>query len=772
MPAKVRDQLQQFKPLRIGGGGFLTGHRQHTDGTLVCRTDTYGAYLWDATKQEWSQLVTENTMPKADIRPDKGQGVYDIAIAPSDSSILYMCYNSKIYRSNDKGGKWTRLALPIVTLEPNGSWRWCSGQLAVNPKDANHVLLGTPDQGLLQSRDGGKRWSLQKDIPVPLNVEGEQDPGVNGVLFDPTRDGVIWAACQGHGYFRSQDNGETWVQTKGPENAIVDAEFAIDGSLYAAEWPGKTVWKHDGSWKKLAASQATDQQCFGVACDAKDANRVILATAGGEIVQSRDAGDSFSKIAWKKKTRTATKIPWLGWTPEDYLSCGNMTFDSQKPNTLLFSQGIGFWSADIGNTEGDIAPNWMEMTAGIEQLVANQIMATPNGKVFAASWDRPIFRISNPDDYPAEHVAYGNNSIIHCSSMDWYAGDPDIVVNVNFQLGSGVSRDGGENFAPFGSAPFKDFSDGGGGGSIAIGGPDNFVWVGSNRQGAAYTKDGGETWKRVAIEAIDNDEDGLSGLNFAYYLKRFNVTADRVKDGTFYLWHSVHGIFVSRDGGDTWGIASPTPLEQSAFNAKLRSVPGHEGHLFATAGNDSYNKTAPFFRSRTGGKTWIEIDGVTEVQDFGIGAVPPESKYPAIWIVGYVNGEWGIYRSDDDCTSWLRVSNGYPTGSLDVIVAIEGDKQRHDRCYVGFNGSGYVYTPGGKKAADLTPDVPISLPSKTLPAYMLPAAVLYRFGKRWSDIKAAHNQMERELDRALTEAAKNPGWTKRIAALRDSWKKH
>ncbi len=768
MPAKVRDQLLEFKTMKIGGGGWLTGHVQHKDGTLIARADTYGCYLWNDGKKVWKQLVTSNSMPRDDVKPGAGTGVYEVAIAPTDSNVFYMCHADHVYRSDDRGQKWRRLSLPKVNMEANGGSRFTGQKMAVSPKDDKHVLVGTLDNGLFQSFDGGESWKRVEDVAIPKDINGNQDPGVNGIIFDPVREGVIWAASHGFGYFRSQDNGKSWaLMDGGPTAAMMDCDFSPSGILFAAEHYGERAWKFDGEWRQLQAEEVTAQRCFSVACDPFNSERIVFTTAGGEIVQTLDGGVTFSDIAWGKKRRIATAIHWLAWTPEEFMSDGRMSFHPIERNRMMFSQGIGFWTGLISDAPGPVAVDWYEMTAGIEQLVANEVIATPKGAVLAASWDRAIFRIENPDVYPSEHVVFNNQPITHCTSLDWFGADPDIIVNVNFSQGSGVSRDGGKTFVPFESPGFaKDFGEGGGGGCIAVGGPENFVWIGSNRQGAVYTKDGGKSWKRLVIKAIDEDPDGLSGMNFAFYLKRFNVAADRVKSGTFYLWNAGQGIFRSTDGGESWLRVSPTPVEYSGFNAKLRSVPGHEGHLFATGGHADYQATAPFVRSRTGGKTWIEVDGITEAIDFGIGAVPPGGRYPSIWVVGYANQKWGIYRSDDDCKSWVRVSDGYPLGSLDSIACIEGDKKIHDRCYIGFYGSGYAYAPGGQKAE-------IPLPMTTIPAYMLlPAAVAYRFGKRWSALKSRHNAFERELDIALeATAANNPTWSVKLAKLRSDWKK-
>lgn len=768
MPAKVRDQLQDFKPLKIGGGGFLTGHVQHKDGTLITRTDTYGCYLWNEDDKIWKQLVTSTSMPKADVKPGGGSGVYEVAIAPTDSNIFYMCHADRVYRSNSRGKTWQRLALPKVRMDPNSGSRFCGHKMAVSPQNAMHVLVGTTDHGLFQSYDGGKSWKRAEDVALPKDVKDDQDPGVTGIIFDPTREGVIWAASHGSGYYRSEDNGKSWsLIGEGPTEAMIDCDISANGILYAAEHSGQRLWKNDGEWHKLDARQVIEQGAYGIACDPFNADRVVFSTAGGDIIQTLDAGATFSDIAWGKKKRIATSIPWLSWTPEEFMTYGDMSFHPTEKNRMMFSQGIGFWTALISDAPGDVPVDWYEMTNGIEQLVANEVIATPNGNVLVASWDRAIFKITNPDAYPNSHIVYENEAIVHCNSLDWCASDPDIIANVNFLLGSGVSRDGGKTFTPFETPGFaKDFGKGGGGGCIAVGGPDNYVWVGSNRQGAVYTKDGGQSWTPIVIKAIEEDGDGMTGMNFAYYLKRFNITADRVQLGTFYLWHASQGIFRSTDGGESWARVSPPPIDNSAFNAKLRSVPGHEGHLFATGGHADYQAKTPFIRSRTGGKTWVEVEGMTEAIDFGIGAVPPGGTYPSIWVVGYANQKWGIYRSDDDCKSWVRVSDGYPLGSIDTIACIEGDKTVHDRCYVGFSGSGYAYAPGGQKAE-------FTLPAPKIPAYMLlPAAAAYRFGSRWSALKARHNAFERELDMALeTTAAQNPGWRAKLEKLRNDWKK-
>src|SRR6516165_7031336 len=110
-----------WQALPIGAGGFLTGLSIAQDGTMVVRTDTYGAYIWNGS--EWQQLITATSMPAAfatlsNIQygsQNYAQGVYEIQIAPSDSSILYMEYEGDVFKSTNKGASWTQTSFSQVT---------------------------------------------------------------------------------------------------------------------------------------------------------------------------------------------------------------------------------------------------------------------------------------------------------------------------------------------------------------------------------------------------------------------------------------------------------------------------------------------------------------------------------------------------------------------------------------------------------------------------------------------------------------------------------
>jgi len=93
-----------WQVLKVGGGGFVRGLSVAPDGTMVGRTDTNGAYLWNGSA--WVQLINSSSMPAALIAQNPvstGSGVYELQMAPSNSSIMYMMFNGYVFKSTNKG---------------------------------------------------------------------------------------------------------------------------------------------------------------------------------------------------------------------------------------------------------------------------------------------------------------------------------------------------------------------------------------------------------------------------------------------------------------------------------------------------------------------------------------------------------------------------------------------------------------------------------------------------------------------------------------------
>ena len=683
-----------WKPLRIGAGGWLTGLDLSPDGaTRLVRTDTYGAYVWDTS--EWRQVVTAASLPSADVGVEKNAGVYEIRVAPSQVSRLYMAYRGYVYRSDDQGRSWTRTAFARVTMDPNDSYRTLGEKMAVDPANPDVVYVGTPRNGLWVTDNGGATWTAISAVPAGLQASNGW-PGITGIAIDPAsrrigaRSRLVYASSWGNGVWRSSDGGASWARLAGGPASVGHALVARDSALYATAGDGSAVWRFSrGAWTNVTPPWG--QYWHAVLADPYDANRVLAATDGGYLTQSYDRGATWSEIAWSA-SRNASDVPWLAWTNESYMSNGDMAFDPLVPDQLWFAQGIGVWTASVPRQASSVA--WSSRSVGIEQLVANAIAAPPGGRPVVASWDRPLFYSANSDTFPAQHGPNNAHSIVMGFQVDYAAGTPSFLAAVADWWGveeSGYSTDGGQTWTRFPALPAW-WPSAPGLGTLAVSTPDNIVWVASNGKAPYATTDRGQSWQKLSLPGVADSTAGWSGLHSAYYLNRHVLAADRVTPGTFYLYHTPNGLYRSTNGGAAWNLVRSGEIAPySGYNAKLEAVPGRAGHLFFTSGQQSgTSPSGAFMRSTDGGATWSAVPNVLEVYAFGFGKEAPGGSYPSLYVVGWVGGVYGVWRSDNQAQSWTQIGD-YPLGSLDEVKAVEGDKNVYGTVYLGFAGSGYAY---------------------------------------------------------------------------------
>ena len=683
-----------WRPLRVGAGGFATGLDISPDGsTRVVRADTYGAYIWNNAGAQWMQLVTASSMPALDAGVGSGEGVYEIRIAPNLPTRLYMAYRGYIYRSDDKGSHWTRTNFTKVPMDANDDFRMLGQKMAVDPVDPNVVYLGTPNNGLSVTANGGGTWQNVSAVPGSLKNSGGKYPGITGIEFAPAlgvaggRANTIFAASYGHGVYESTDGGASWSAIGGP-SAVAYAAVSSSGIDYAVG-NGNSLWsyKNDG-WSELL-SDTSGNGIETVAINPLNPSEIVVQTPGGNLNISYNAGQTWS--GYNSTNRfNASDIPWLAGSGS-YMTMGGAAFDPLVPNKLWVSDGVGVWNTSLPTTnfQRNTPVIWNDQSAGIEQLVAIQIISPPGGRPLLASWDRPVFYVDDPERFSSSYGPDNQNAIVMGWALDYASTDPTFIVGLfnwwNVEK-SAYSRDGGRTWAPFASYP-PIIAAGKIGGSIAASTPSNFIWAPSNNSSPYYTNDGGVTWKPISIDGVPTT--GETGWGFAYYLNRHIVAADRVAAGTFYMYNSSKGLYRSSDGGARWTLVHSGEIAPwSGFNAKLQLVPGHAGHLFFTSGpqggpGDHHPAASPFMRSIDGGATWTAVPNVLEVRAFGFGKA-------AIFIVGWVNGQYGIWRSDDNAQSWVQIGD-FPLGSLDNVVAIEGNKDVYGTVYIGFTGSGYAY---------------------------------------------------------------------------------
>lgn len=703
-----------FRPIKLGGGGFVVDLDFSPDGrTRIVRTDVHGAYIWDDRAAAWKPLINATSLPTEDrlTYGGTGIGVYAIRVAPSNSRRIYMvspAYRaapSHVFRSDDRGATWTRTNFAPVEMTVQSPGRMLGPKMAVDPVNPDIVILGDSAGRLHRTADGGQTWATVDLSQVPAGPEpaiafaARSGPGA-------TATGEVFASTGANGVYRSTDGGRSWTRTEGGPRSVARLVAGPDG-LYATDRDNMSLqngWKLVGrTWSQLPiAAPGKGNGWHSVAVNPADPSHVVLGTAAGNITSSTDGGKSWGGFYNAPAERVATDVPWLAWTPENWMTNGNMMFDPVVRGRLYFAEGIGVWHTKP--PADDAQPRWISQTRGIDELIVNDLIVPPGGKPIIAVQDRGVFRSESPELFPATHGPFRDVSIRHVWAADYAATDPSyiaIIANGGATDKSAFSTDSGRTWTPF-AANTPAHLPGNIGGSIAVSSPTNMVWAPANNGRPFFTRDGGRSWQLAQFPA-DLPVSGELGWSFSLYQNRHVFAADRVLAGTFYAYNygpskhlAVAGLYRSGDGGATWskvgaGFGTPGAMGNSA---RLATVPGQAGHLFFAVGTARGPRPykVPLKRSKDGGRSWQNIPQTQEVWAIGFGKAAPGKTYPTIFMAGFANGdrEPAIYRSIDEAATFQKLVS-YPAGNVDGIRAIAGDMTTYGRVYYGFSGSGAGY---------------------------------------------------------------------------------
>lgn len=343
------------------------------------------------------------------------------------------------------------------------------------------------------------------------------------------------------------------------------------------------------------------------------------------------------------------------------------------------------------------------MTAGIEEMVVNDIVVPEPGKPVIGCWDRAVFKIEDVNQYPK---TYGPTIEFGAAwSLDYMQGNPQFVVGVfqgqanNPHSGvamSGYSEDGGRTWQQFAfesfpynvNNPYEYVY-----GSIAVSSQskNKMIWHTVGNAGKfLYSHDMGANWQESSFS------DGVGGgtWNRAHFFYKKSIVADPVDGDTFYAfnWQNKK-VYRSTDGGKSFSPVGSVPAE-GAYHCKLRAVPGRNGHLFYTDGinyHDNNDKgMGPLWESKDGGVTWIQVPDSEKIIDIAFGAPRPGNKAPTFIVSGKMGVKYGIFLSHDEGANWEYVSGLYPMGVSKGNAVLAADPGIYRRVYIGSSGIGYT----------------------------------------------------------------------------------
>lgn len=717
----VSDSEYVWSVLPIGAGGWATGIVLHETepGVAYARTDVSGAYRYDPESGSWVQMLTAGSLVDGSLEADD-YVVESVAVAPSDSDVVYLSVGNddagpdatggsgRVLSSVDGGRSW-RSGDQRWIVAGNAQHRQRSERLAVDPRDADRVVLGTRLDGLWQSADAGRTWEEITDVPRGRSAS---DGAVAGITFVTWGSGEhedhLWVGVAGEGVFASEDAGTTWEAIwSEPDPGIAPFEGVYSrGRLLVAfnqvsgDGDG-TIRRLDvatGEWADVTPSHSAPD--WSVAVSPDDADRMVAApdaVRDGFLWRTVDGGDTWTAVDVSMRS---PEVPWVTSNDDDdWMFIGRLRFDPHQVDRLWFAEGRGIWTAD--DVFDGAAVVWDARLAGLEQTVTADLVVNPDGDPVSAVADHQGFLHRALDEYPVAPLV--DHRFAGGTSLDQSAGAPQHIAWIGAEyhryydparVGRGaVSDDGGATWVELPNLTPDHF-----GGNIAMSAtdPDNLVWVPSyshpfeyddDPRGLFVTDDGGDDWTH-----LDQGVDGSQRFHrLVWWLTRRAVAADRIDGGTFYLNDDDGNFWVSSDGGFEWRAA---PHAAPCFEdndchvfGQLRASPTTAGEVWASVGTDGLQRT-----SDAGESAWQPVPDVVEARSFDFGAPLEGSTDPTIFLHGRVgtDPDLGVWRSSDLGESWQLVAR-HPAGIARGITVVAADPGVPGRVHLGTPGVGFVY---------------------------------------------------------------------------------
>ncbi|MEJ2419481.1 MAG: hypothetical protein P8Y45_21665 [Exilibacterium sp.] len=366
---------------------------------------------------------------------------------------------------------------------------------------------------------------------------------------------------------------------------------------------------------------------------------------------SEDAGVTWREISYGKPHTPNEDVS--GWIDD-------VEIDPFNPDHVMHVTGGGPWET-YNATDTD--PTWNKMVENLEVTATLNLTTPPPSASYTllnASGDIGTWVHTDLTNEPTR-TPTGDLKFANGVSGDMAWSDPSYIATIgtrHWSFGSDnpaarYSRDNGLNWTAFGSLP-EGVVPGGNlsnASNIVVTSPDNLIWSVANSK-PYYSSDSGSTWHATNLP----DAAGT-----------YILAADRQNPNKVYAYDH---------GGNWWG-------ENAEGDIWL--VDGHS--VFHSLDSGMTWTKLEVTASVYGSNPWPDIYGATSI---AVGTAANGSTYSAaVYLVGVINSQWGLYRSDDMGVNWERINDDdHEFGGISQLAA---DNKVYGRVYFAGAGRGIFY---------------------------------------------------------------------------------
>ncbi|MFA6603708.1 MAG: YCF48-related protein [Patescibacteria group bacterium] len=282
-----------------------------------------------------------------------------------------------IYKSTNKGDAWAQKnAMPTITGERRNFNGASVATIVQDPQDPNALYIGTTEQGLYFTYDGGESWyqpgavsrgrvssiavhpkdkciiyatsenkllrtdDCSRTFTVPF-TDTRTDKRIKAVAIDHYDPNVVWIATSAGDLLKSVDGGNYWDNIKIFNNDDI-MRIYVSGAdsrrVYVAT-KSNGIWRTtDGGakwddlsqkYKDFSGAREFSDLAFGVS----DPKIMILASKYG-LIRSADGGDTWQKIDLL--------------TAPGSVSIYSLAIDPKDPNVIYYGTATNFYKTANG----------------------------------------------------------------------------------------------------------------------------------------------------------------------------------------------------------------------------------------------------------------------------------------------------------------------------------------------------------------------------------------------------------------------------------------
>ena len=472
----------------------VSGIQYDSSMKMAYLSSTDGGYNWDVTP----------------LHPESGMG-YAIAVCESNPNIIYIggyaADTARVFRSADGGVSFSEVSSPIWPVEDRVY------SLAVCSSDPDIVISGNAS-GLYRSVDGGGTWSqvsLKTDIfSVAISI------------IDPQKTFCTHA----EGACRSQDGGISWAECSDQlygtwfSGVLLSRDQVDHVCIYSSAGLFQSMnFGNDWSFEGYSSS-------YGWVSDLEVRSNPLYylyaIISGVTLFESRDMGESWNPMIYAEDPM-ATNVAPDPFNPDMLFITvynsgeGGVYYTADNGESWVCADSGFFWSCD--DIEADPS------TPGRYWVVGR----TTAGGEGAISWTT---------DYGATWTR--NDPIAGESIGRLVAVDPEHPDTVYALFDGGVGPYLVRTFNAGASWSFFSASELSGNFYDLIASPEQpgilyaACNIGSNK--VAKSTDGGVNWIGTS-------------LNYT----TFDLHLDPMNPQTVYAATNSHGVWITTDGGNTWG---------------------------------------------------------------------------------------------------------------------------------------------------------------------------------------------------------------------------